>query len=473
MASTLSKTMLTSLTTAALAIPGIAQAEPNQNGSQLQQKYLHNLNGGVPQTPVAAAESTAPWYSGIKNDIKYTRYAEDGRRMDIDTWQALLLVPLNDFEFQLEVQKDSMSGASVAAVIPQFYEELLTPDPTRLIDGRTNATIQDELSTISFSTNYKATDAIYGVNLYYASENDTVVPGISVSGQWNFNKNNTLLQAGAGIAQETIKPVQSGTVLQSTPAGLLGRKNGSKTNQKFYLSLLQYLSKYNYVQLSTEFQYYNLKRDDQYRPVTFNGNPAPVSSPSQFVYFPSGATPNPGIFVDGVGAARQRKPGSRAVFLPMLRFVQFIPWTEGSAHLDYRYAADSWSMNSHMVEFTYYQPILSGWTLAPKIRYYTQTAAKFYGPTFNAPGAGPSPFPTRTLKGKHYTSDYRLSSYGTLNYEIKVSYETDSIFGFGLTAGYYKRKAGYGAGSKDPIAFPEMRKGVGAKYFSAELNLKL
>jgi hypothetical protein len=66
------------------------------------------------------------------------------------------------------------------------------------------------------------------------------------------------------------------------------------------------------------------------------------------------------------------------------------------------------------------QPLGAGWTLTPRIRYYTQSKADFYAPFFNtgvvADGLGFKP-----ALPNNFSSDQRLSGYGTLSGGLTVS----------------------------------------------------
>ncbi|HET8707829.1 MAG TPA: DUF3570 domain-containing protein, partial [Pseudomonadales bacterium] len=63
-----------------------------------------------------------------------------------------------------------------------------------------------------------------------------------------------------------------------------------------------------------------------------------------------------------------------------LNYVQHIAATDAALHFNYRYFHDNWGIASHTLESTWIQPFGKRWTIAPKIRYYSQTAADFYTP---------------------------------------------------------------------------------------------
>jgi hypothetical protein len=461
MASSISKTILTSLTTAALALPGIAQAEVKSH----ENKNIPQANQtGVPKDKANAAKS---WFEGVTADAKYTRYSEEGPRYDINVWQAHFVVPAKDFRYTLDLQRDDQTGGSQKYLAPASQ---VNPgaNPTQLVGVRTGATIKEDRSELKFKTEYFAQDAVYNIALYYSNEQDLVSPGISALGQWNFNKNNTILSAGAGVAYEDSKPTQDG-VFREIPQP---RPKGHSTIQKYFISLRQDLSKYNYVQLSNEFQYSHGNLDDPYVAAGAYGNASAfIRRTGDGFFFPPFFT-GPG-YPDGFTALGEKRPSHRSIWMPLIRFVQYVPGTDGAAHFDYRFGADDWHLRSHTFELKYFQPLGSGWQVAPLVRYYSQSSVDFYGPIYNlnSPGSvGPSvPFTT-----KGWTPDYRLSAYGTLNFELKVSYQVLSFMNAGLTAGYYKLKPNWSLSKKNAIINPALpAKGYGAQYFSIDLRFKL
>ena len=67
---------------------------------------------------------------------------------------------------------------------------------------------------------------------------------------------------------------------------------------------------------------------------------------------------------------------------------------------------------SNALEATWFQPLPEGWSVAPSLRYYTQSAASFY---YNPP------FPTGYVPGQDYTADTRLSAFGAFTPAVTVA----------------------------------------------------
>jgi len=104
-----------------------------------------------------------------------------------------------------------------------------------------------------------------------------------------------------------------------------------------------------------------------------------------------------------------KRPHSRESWAWLTRYRYLLRSLGAALHLDYRFAWDSWSLRSHMLEAGWYQPILDSWTIRPSIRYYTQGEASFFYDSF--PPIDDTYF---------YSADQRLSAFGSLTLGIKL-----------------------------------------------------
>lgn len=90
--------------------------------------------------------------------------------------------------------------------------------------------------------------------------------------------------------------------------------------------------------------------------------------------FPNLATPRTAAFL-------KRRPDVRNQWQLGGRFVQYVETLDAALHFDYHFSADDWGVQAHTFEADWVQPISdSGWTITPKIRYYSQDQADFYVP---------------------------------------------------------------------------------------------
>ncbi len=131
----------------------------------------------------------------------------------------------------------------------------------------------------------------------------------------------------------------------------------------------------------------------------------------------------PGISYASGLAFVERRPDERNQWHWQARWAQYIEPLDAALHVDYRFSADDWGINAHTFNADWVQPLGAGWTVTPTIRYYTQEAADFYQPYFIVPMYyRPDGFGIRQLPA-NFSSDQRLSGYGTLSGGITVAKE--------------------------------------------------
>ncbi len=210
--------------------------------------------------------------------------------------------------------------------------------------------------------------------------------------------------------------------------------------------------------------------------------------------FPNRATPRTAAFLE-------RRPDVRNQWQLGGRFVQYVETLDAALHFDYHFSADDWGVQAHTFEADWVQPISdSGWTVTPKIRYYSQDQADFYVPflvsgqayskdvfdglgrqvfagsdgkdyfrdpnTFLIVDAQGNPRPDSVSLEKkvnlydpkklpsHFSSDQRLSGFGTLSGGVTVAKQ----FAKGLTLEtgfeYYTHQGALklGGGGEQPYA---------------------
>lgn len=183
----------------------------------------------------------------------------------------------------------------------------------------------------------------------------------------------------------------------------------------------------------------------------------------------------------------EKRPDERNQWTENLRYVQYINGLDAALHFDYRFSHDDWGINAHTFEADWVQPVGQGWTITPKVRYYSQDAADFYTPyltsnqalsktavddngrpiyveadnpnngnvyyrddNFNLvdengkpvdettvnPIRKTIPFERNKLPG-HYSSDHRLSGFGALSGGITFSKQFAKGVSFEAGAEYY------------------------------------
>ncbi|PKM11790.1 MAG: hypothetical protein CVV13_07835 [Gammaproteobacteria bacterium HGW-Gammaproteobacteria-3] len=101
---------------------------------------------------------------------------------------------------------------------------------------------------------------------------------------------------------------------------------------------------------------------------------------------------NPGnqVINGDVRALLEQRPGTRNQWNFSTKYVQYIEPFDAALHFNYQFSHDDWGINAHVFDADWAQPLGHGWTVTPRIRYYSQSAANFYRPvvttlqTFNS-----------------------------------------------------------------------------------------
>ncbi len=160
----------------------------------------------------------------------------------------------------------------------------------------------------------------------------------------------------------------------------------------------------------------------------------------------------------------EQRPEQRNLWHWQTGWVQYVAPLDAALHFDYSFALDDWGINAHTFEADWVQPVGSGWTVTPRIRYYSQSAADFYGAYFFSNGKTLATNPNPQSPGypnvmvakppENFSSDQRLSGFGTLSGGITVAKEFAK--GIRLETGfeYYTHQGGLklGGGGEDSFA---------------------
>ena len=134
----------------------------------------------------------------------------------------------------------------------------------------------------------------------------------------------------------------------------------------------------------------------------------------------------PPLLAPEVQAVLEQRPDVRNQFTWDARYVHYIEPLNAALHVGYRFYHDDWGIDSHTFEADWGQPLGAGWTVTPRIRYYSQSAADFYQSYFLFKQAEPRLEQTGQLDLSRvplsaYSSDYRLSGFGALSGGITVT----------------------------------------------------
>jgi hypothetical protein len=131
------------------------------------------------------------------------------------------------------------------------------------------------------------------------------------------------------------------------------------------------------------------------------------------------------------------RPTHRTVFAWLTRYNQYLPEPDATLRLSYRYLHDSFGSISNAFDVTWFQSLAQGWSVAPSLRYYTQTAADFY---YNPP------FPDGFVAGQNYTADTRLSAFGAFTPAVTIAKSFAEGWSAELKFAFYRQRSGWQLG---------------------------
>jgi len=97
------------------------------------------------------------------------------------------------------------------------------------------------------------------------------------------------------------------------------------------------------------------------------------------------------------------------------------PGVHGAVEGSYRFYSDSYGIAAHTLQLSWLQHLGARFILAPSLRFYTQTAARFYYYNLDTVPVVPVRVPMGTAP--YYTSDFRLSAENGTSYGLKATWK--------------------------------------------------
>ena len=358
------------LTAAALTLPGLL---PHHSQAQSMQQ-------------------TAPSVSQEKSvSYRYSQYSEedidanvglgDAQRYDISIHQLRFKSAIADnAEVTLDLVQESMSGAS------PWY---ILAGPNEPIVVMSSATIEEQRTDVQANFTTHFTSISSSTALGYATENDYSSFRMSYSLSKALKDNNINLDFGVSGAQDFIEPV-------STDAYPTSIDRERKTSGSVNFGFSSLIDRTSVISSAISISFYDGYLSDPYKRVQVR------NLPDEFTQGATATCPN--------GLCADSRPNQRTQWAWTTRYRKSIKRTNSALHMDYRYFADDWEVQSHTVEFAWYQNLANSWQLVPELRWYTQTEAAFYQIYFDNP-----------RNDGYYSNDYRLSPFEALSVKLKLS----------------------------------------------------
>lgn len=429
------------LLSASLALPGLS---------------LHaNEQGYRTETPVVS--------------LYHAQYSESDGRMDAEVSQISFVTPLFEkAELELKTVKDVLSGASPSANLLDSNMQ-----PVQILEA--GASIKDVRDVYEAKTKYYAEDYTAALGLGYSKEDDYTSRFISADVKIPFNEKNTNVNLGVAYAKDTVSNVYEADVFFNEPTKFNKRKKID-----FLLGVEQLLNKNSFFSLNLLLSHSSGNLSDPYKKVSIQDE-ALLNIPADAVelfansdfandnfigqlllnflndneiedfesavrwFNESGLALVTNTLIEDIdfltldrviglgGIASDLRPDKRDQAALTASYSRYIEKANAGLHIDYRFAYDDWGANSHTFETKWKQDLGSGWMLSPGLRYYTQDNVDFYNVVFE----------TRPNDGV-FTSDYRLSSFGSLSKKLEISKQFNSHISVNVNYEHYDRRYDWG-----------------------------
>ncbi|HYF60478.1 MAG TPA: DUF3570 domain-containing protein [Burkholderiaceae bacterium] len=152
------------------------------------------------------------------------------------------------------------------------------------------------------------------------------------------------------------------------------------------------------------------------------------------------------------------RPRERDQTALWVRWNRFVEPLGGTMRLGWRGHVDSWDVQSHALTAEWVQPLPGGWSVAPSLRYYTQSAAGFYFDPVYDPALG-EPFPPGFLANPLgvRSPDARLSAFGAATLGLRVAKWIDRSTAVDVRVDLYEQRAGWRLGGSGSPGLAPLR----------------
>jgi Protein of unknown function (DUF3570) len=472
---------LQSLTAAALVLPGLLQIPAHAaDDDSVDFQYSHYQEG---KRNIDLSTEVFDRFTGESLGIK--KVPNIRNPIEVDSLHGSARVTLTDrIKFAFNYLQDTWSGATPIGSAPSqsgahrfnnfkgryqgVFGKTITgaspyTDSSSQIDKRGNfygigvdpttgneITVKDKLVHVmsyaspetrkqgDFKFTYQWDEAAFDFGGGISVENDYNSRFVNLGGRFDFNQKQTTLNWGLSYTNSaiaaTIDHVGMNYVVLDPYVKSINPKNhtleGTRQDWAASLGLTQVVNKNAVADLGLTYT----------RSTGFLENPYKVA----WVFAPyiDPYNPNQDILGSAGDAFIEQRPNERNLFTWNARWTQYVELLDAALHFGYSFAHDDWGIQAHTFDADWVQPLGWGWTVTPRIRYYSQSAADFYAPSFVTPVQNSYDFKLTELLPIHFSSDQRLSAYGTLSGGVTVAKQFAK--GIGVEAGfeYYTHQGG-------------------------------
>ncbi|MGZ5628712.1 MAG: DUF3570 domain-containing protein, partial [Methylobacter sp.] len=375
---------LKALSAAALALPGVAsQPAKADDNNQVSVQYGYYQEG----------ERNLAGHS--YNELKLKPIRADNQQLSAKTTFA------DRIKLALNFTQDTWSGATPITTAPEAAMTLLSSGAsmaiqsgvlsnkqgTKFYNYDSNGRLKEHSQSVHMMAmaspetrkqgdariGYEWDHVMLDVGGGVSSEHDYDSSFLSSNGRYDFNNKLSTLSWGFSYTDSQIKsqkiPQYQGyidyrTLFDNLPAN--GLITGQREDWAAHLGFNQVLGKNTLLDSGINYTYSS----------GFLENPYKVAE-LIFIDPRQAANPNGLVLAQTQGVA-ERRPNFRNQLGFSTQLTQYVKPFDAAVHLGYHFFADDWGINAHTFEADWVQPISNGWTVTPRFRFYSQSAASFY-----------------------------------------------------------------------------------------------
>lgn len=229
----------------------------------------------------------------------------------------------------------------------------------------------------TFGLSHEWNEAVINVAGGFSRERDYKSSFGSIGGRLDFNQKLTSVKFNGGYTQSEIGAIldhdSSPYITKTAYLSQIVNRGGSEIlqgNRQDWVAnvgVSQVLTKNALVDVNIGYTHSNGFQENPYKTMS--------------IIFIDPAELNNGqsnLITGKVRALIEQRPDIRNQVALNTKYIQYISPFNAALHLGYRLSVDDWGVNTHTFDANWVQPIGSGWTLTPRIRYYSQDTASFY-----------------------------------------------------------------------------------------------
>ena len=462
---------LKALTAAALALPGLMAGNAQAaDGDEFTFEYRHyqegerNLDGEsyrqLQIKPLEVDSFAAGLHGSVTDDVKF------GLDYTQDTWSGatpITTAPHAAVAAQLFSGASSPTFYSVdrkhRPVVVNFNAPFLkyVPD-SKLVDIMSSASPETRRQ-ISAKLGYVWDAATLNIGGGISDEPDYKSYFFNTDGSVDLNQKLTTLSWGASYTTSDIAASEDTNRVADMgnyPTQIMFKDNiptlyGNRRDIAGDVGLTQIIDRDSLISGTFSYTHSTGYLSDPYKATLFA-----FDDPNQ----------PPGVGIVLTKEVLEQRPTVRNQFNFDARFIQYIAGTDAALHVDYKFFHDNWGIDAHTLDLSWYQPLGDGWMVVPGLRYYTQSAADFYKPFFLFNQAFPIKLPRNPelplqidfskVPIKYFSSDERLSAYGSLTGEIAIQKQLRDDLKFEIGAEYSTRQGSLKLGGGGEPGFADL-----------------